>query len=57
MGRMWENNNVRNRENLRAHVHQIWENFRGQETCHNLVASMRRRLQGTIDNNGYWTKY
>lgn len=60
MGRMWEQRDVpipRNRQNLHQHVGNIWENFRGQETCGNLVASMPARLQEVIENNGYWTQY
>lgn len=42
---------------LDAHVHRIWEWHRGTNFCRNTVRSMRRRLEATIDANGYYTKY
>ncbi|KAI4465002.1 transposable element-related [Holotrichia oblita] len=60
MRQMWDQRDVpipRNRMNLHNHVTEIWESFRGRETCSNLVASMRERLQEVIDRNGYWTRY
>lgn len=57
MGNIWENNNIRNRENLHAHVIQTWEALRGRQICENLVASMHRRLNDTINHNGLWTRY
>ncbi|KAF2883125.1 hypothetical protein ILUMI_23042 [Ignelater luminosus] len=52
-----EGHHVRTREQLYLHAQTVWERFRGQNTCENLVASMPRRLEDVIANNGFWTKY
>lgn len=60
MGRMWDARDgpiLRNEAQLHGHVNEVWERFRGMETCSNLVASMRARLQEVLDRNGYWTHY
>lgn len=60
MSNTWDTQGVpvpRTRGNLDQHVSNIWEGFRGIPVCSNLVASMPRRLQRTIDSNGYWNSY
>lgn len=60
MVRMWDLRDrpiPRTQVELHRHVTEVWESFRRQPTCANLVASMRTRLQEVVDRNGYWTHY
>lgn len=50
-------NQIRNVNELHLHSSNVWESYRYNAICGNLVQSMHRRLQDTIDNNGLWTKY
>jgi hypothetical protein len=53
----WDSSQVRDRESLRQHVHELWDSFRGSSLCTNLVNSMPERLE-TVDNaEGGYTKY
>lgn len=53
----WDSNETRTEENLKAHAHAIWNSYRNRDYCHNMVQSMRARLQAVIDANGSYTKY
>lgn len=52
-----ENDRIRTADQLYLHATRIWESYRGRDICQTLVNSMERRLQETIDNIGFWTKY
>lgn len=53
----WDCNEARTEENLKAHAYDIWNSFRNSDCCHNMVQSMRSRLQAVIDANGSYTRY
>ena len=54
----WGDRVQRTEANLLQHVHDVWEGVRRNPlVCHSFVASMNRRLQNFIDENGGYTKY
>jgi transposase len=54
----WRAGELRTREALRNHVHQVWQQLsQRQNYTQNLVNSMPRRLQQVRDNDGYWIPY
>lgn len=53
----WEERNERNRQNLLAHVNEVWEGIRRTQIAQRCVASMPRRLRDVIEANGGHTKY
>lgn len=53
----WDNQNERTPEALEAHCMEIWNSLRGLDLCHNVISSMRSRLQAVIDNGGGYTRY
>ncbi|KYN10229.1 hypothetical protein ALC57_17644, partial [Trachymyrmex cornetzi] len=54
----WISDQLRTREALRNHVHQVWNQLSLQPNyTENLINSMRRRLQLVINNDGYWMPY
>lgn len=53
----WDHTLIRNTENLRAHVVQLWEELRGDDFCANVVRSMRRRLSDVIAAEGGYTRF
>lgn len=57
MVQAWDESTPRTRENLLNHAIEIWEDFRGRDTCANMVNSMRERLQNVIDANGGHTRF
>lgn len=57
MVQQWDSNQARNKERLVEHVHEIWDSFRGTNTCSNMVSSMQERLQAIIDCHGGYTRF
>lgn len=57
MVQTWDPTTPRNKNNIIAHVHEIWEGFRGRQTCENMVASMHERLEAVIEANGGHTRF
>ena len=58
MAREWGRGNLRTRDQLVAHVREIWEVLeRRPDIIRKFVASMRDRLQAVIDAEGGYTKY
>lgn len=53
----WDASQIRNIHNLKQHVHELWDHYRGLDYCQKLVQSMGRRLQDVIDAEGGYTKY
>lgn len=53
----WDSSVVRTTQNLKDHVFDIWESFRGTEICSKMVDSMRSRLQAVIEADGGYTRY
>ena len=54
----WRSGELRTRDALRNHVHQVWQQLsHRQEYTQNLINSKRRRLQQVIENDGYWIPY
>ncbi|KAF2896031.1 hypothetical protein ILUMI_10144 [Ignelater luminosus] len=50
-----EDHHVPTKDQLHLHTQTVSERFRRQNICENLVASMPRRLEDIIGNNGFWT--
>lgn len=48
----WDSSDVRNKNNLQELVTSTWELMRGRESCWNMVASMKSRLEQIIESNG-----
>lgn len=57
MVQQWDTSQARTRENLKRHVYNIWDSFRGKNVCENLVGSMRQRLQDVLNAEGGYTRY
>jgi len=54
----WTAGQLRTREALREHVHQVWNQLSlRQDYTQNLINSMRRRLELILAKNGYWIPY
>lgn len=53
----WDSNQARTREALVRHVHEIWDSFRGNNVCYNMVSSMQERLQDVINAEGGYTRF
>lgn len=58
MQKKWISGELRNKQQLRDKVTEVWEDARNNENlCQRLIHSLPKRLQAVVDNNGYWTKY
>jgi transposase len=57
MVQSWDSSMVRTTQNLKDHVLDVWDSFRGTEVCSKMVGSMRSRLQAVIDADGDYTRY
>lgn len=57
MTQNWDSSQVKTVANLRQHVHELWDYYRGLDFCENAVKSMQNRLQNVIDAFGAYTKY
>lgn len=57
MVQAWDETTHRSARNIRQHVYDSWESFRGSNHCENMVRSMRSRLQDIIDNDGGHTRF
>ena len=57
MVKEWHDRNERNKEDLRAHVLEMWEVARRSNICEREVASMPRRIAALLEANGGHTKY
>jgi len=54
----WTAGQLRTREALREHVHQVWNQLSlRQHYTQNLINSMRRRLELILAKDGYWIPY
>lgn len=53
----WNPTDVRNIQNLKQYVFQLWDYYRGQNFCENCVRSMPDRLQSVIDARGSYTRF
>lgn len=53
----WNPLQARTTPNLKNHVHELWDSFRGTNICQNLVNSMNERLQDVINAEGAYTRF
>jgi hypothetical protein len=53
----WNPTDIRNIQNLKDHVFELWDYYRGNNFCENCVLSMPDRLQAVIDADGSYTRF
>lgn len=58
MQRSWISGALRNREELRQRVNEVWETVQNSDNiCQRLIHSLPTRLAQVVQNNGYWCNY